>query len=183
MAYELKRLNARHKRMVSLILEGRWNQKQIASIMGLTPQAVGIIVNSPAFQDEVARRRENIESIEDENIANGLEIAKEMINREAPASVHKLIEIRDESQDHAQARMASSELLKLAFGREGGPAGSSGNLGQVVVMNADKIQFLMQCAKEAGIDVGSNGSPSVVEGTVVGTPSDAGGNSTPAIAG
>jgi hypothetical protein len=148
MAELLQRLNSRHRLVLRLVLGGMHTHKQIATITGFDPQSISYIVNSPCFQDELARRRKGQEDEEDAEIGNQIALATEMLQREAPQSVLKLTELRDGCPDASVQLRASKEILQLAYG----PANGSGPLApQVLVMQPEKLEFLMLVAKEAGI--------------------------------
>jgi predicted transcriptional regulator len=149
MGYELKALSARHLAMMGLVLRGM-QQKKIAEAMGLSEVAVGYIVNSGAFQSELARRRDAIDKIENEKISNGLDLARDYIEREALPSAMALSEIRDTTQDANLRRSCANDLLKHAYGANGGVA--QGGVGTVVMINTEKFQFLQQVIKEAGLE-------------------------------
>lgn len=67
--HKLKRLQAKHQRIVELTLEGM-SSKKIATEVGLTPQGVQVIQGSPVFQGELARRQESrVEAVVEETSA------------------------------------------------------------------------------------------------------------------
>ena len=53
---ELQRLLPRHYKILSLCVEGL-TRKDIALTLGMSPEGVGLIINSPLFQDELAKQR------------------------------------------------------------------------------------------------------------------------------
>ncbi len=167
MGYEISRLTAKHKQLVNLVLEGRYNQRDMAKIVDLTPVAVGYVVNSGVFQQELARRREKLDKQEDFRIANGLSLARDVLEREALPSVLTIAELRDSAPDPNIRRQCANDLLKQAFARENAQAGA-GLTAQIVMLQADKMAFFKQVLKESGIE-------RTIDQPVAGTSPDASG--------
>lgn len=66
MTHELQKLQEKHKKIIELALEGL-SKVQIATELGLTPPGVKLIMDSPVFQGELARRRAERDMRLDEN--------------------------------------------------------------------------------------------------------------------
>lgn len=62
---ELRRILPRHFQILELYLQG-YRPIDIAQVVQMSPSAISIITNSPLFQDEVARRRESREKLNDQ---------------------------------------------------------------------------------------------------------------------
>ena len=61
MSYQLKKLHAKHWKMLDLYFEGRTG-KEIAEAVGRTPRAVSYIINSDVSQEAVSYRRAGMEA-------------------------------------------------------------------------------------------------------------------------
>jgi len=62
---ELQRLVPRHFNIMELCLQG-YTQRDIADSLGMSQTAISLIVNSPVFQDELAKRRSTQQKMTDE---------------------------------------------------------------------------------------------------------------------
>lgn len=151
--YELQRLNARHQHIIRLILLGQYNQAQIGRMTGFDPVSISYIINSPIFQEEVARRRSELQAIENNEIVNNLALAKTHIDNSSLGAVKKLDELVHESPDQNIQLRASEAILKLAFGDKNNHGTTQ--IGQVIVIDGGKLEFLRKVRVEAGLDNGT----------------------------
>lgn len=65
MTTPVQRLQAKHHKIIDLLIEGR-SKKAIAEELGLTPMGVINLTNSPVFRHEFARRKEEQRKLTDE---------------------------------------------------------------------------------------------------------------------
>ncbi|KKM90310.1 hypothetical protein LCGC14_1239880 [marine sediment metagenome] len=140
MPNEIDRLLSRHWKIMDLSLAG-WGSKQIAEALGITPQTVSNVTNSPIFQDEMARRRGNIEKTSDTELALTPSKAKEKLDTLALGAAEKLGQLID-SRDEAIAHRSSVAVLDKVLG---------GDMGKVrpIVINAEAVQLLQLTLEES----------------------------------
>ena len=168
MAYELQRLTAKHKVVLSLALRGH-SREEIARATGLSPNAVTYVVHSQVGQDEMARRQQSIELAENREIANEVAAAHEMLQREALPSVMAMVDVRDRNGGDQNLKLrAAKDILSLAFGQGGVVSGSVVN--NTIMVNNQRIVYLQQVAREAGLERAlvnassdGNGSPTTTD--------------------
>jgi len=96
---ELKRLMPRHFEIMKLCLQGM-TARDIATTMGMSVMGISLITNSPLFQDEIARRREN----QDKNRA-------EIINQDALS----ILESASVDAARKQVELLTSKSEKIAL--------------------------------------------------------------------
>lgn len=68
--YEIQQLNPRHYKILDLSLDGLSNI-DIATAVGMSKEAISLIINSPSFQHELAMRRAVRDHQSDNNAAAG----------------------------------------------------------------------------------------------------------------
>lgn len=141
--HELKRLSDRHKAIIELCLQGH-PRSDIARLSGLTPQAITIITNSPKFQDELARRRDRVESKIDEVHALSTSEAKEILQQSSVEAARTHVELLSSQDERVKQKSASEILDRVGLGRETSDRG-----GSQVVLDADTINVLQIALKEA----------------------------------
>jgi len=141
---EIQRMLPRHHKMVDFALAGLSN-KAIAEELGMTREAVGLVLNSPIVQDELARRRERKNKSLEEAITLDVAAAKTKLERaslEAATKVESLIS----SEDESIALKASNSVLDRVFGRALGEDGSKTG---TITINTDQVQLLVTAMKES----------------------------------
>lgn len=117
MAWELKDLMPHHQRIIDLCLAG-YDKKEIALAMEMTPTAISMIVNSPNFQHDLARRRASMTETIEENVATVKTRAKEILER----GTEKAALVQNNLLDSASEKMrlqASQAILDRCFGEKG----------------------------------------------------------------
>lgn len=138
---DLKRLLPRHYRIIDLSLAGMTNV-DIATSVGMTPMAIGMVLNSPVGQAELTRRRAGITVQVDEGLSSTVTEAKAKLENAAASAADRLIGLLD-AQDEAIQRQSAKDILDRTFGREG-----STNV-SVTVLSAEKLQLLTVALREA----------------------------------
>ena len=109
MAYQLKRLQARHYKIMDLLLLGK-RQCDIAEEMGLSKYGVSIIARSPVFQDQLARRRvEHNARLDDREAARRLS-AREFLDNAARDAAKKQISLLLSSNERV-AQVSAMDIL------------------------------------------------------------------------
>lgn len=116
MSYNLKTLNPRHFKIIELCLRGLTN-KQIASELLMTPNAVSIITSSPNFQREFAIQKtildeKKIDSIatESSTAVKNADTVEAKLKAATMAAVDKLT-VTMTSEDEGLAMKAALEVL------------------------------------------------------------------------
>jgi len=144
MPHEVQRLQTKHLRIVDLALEGL-GAKEIASIVGMTPVGIGMLLRSPLVQAEISRRRGLSESVQDE--ARGLvpnEALKILQNAAVPAANVQVSLL--EAEDDSIRQRASKEILERVFGPSKTQEGSSR---PQIVINTETLQVLQTALQES----------------------------------
>jgi predicted transcriptional regulator len=109
MKHELKRLLPRHFRIMELVLLGK-KQTEIAEELGLSNYGVSVIINSPVFQEELGRRREEQNAHADEvEVVRRLN-AREVLDRVAVEVAQRQVALL-ESPDERVAQKAAMDIL------------------------------------------------------------------------
>ena len=135
---QIDRMLPRHHEILKLALMGL-SHKVIAERMGMTPVGIGLVVNSPIFQDNLARRRESIERKSDEGLATSLATARDVLNNAAEdaAKVHVAM-MMDDKEDRVRQFSANSILDRVGLAkaeRQGGGGDTNITIdGNAVVM-------------------------------------------------
>jgi len=137
----LQRLLPRHFRILELCLEG-FSKKDIAGAIGMTPQAISLITNSPLFQDELARRRaeRNIEA--DDRSVGGVVESRRLLEEASAAAAQTAIDLLGSEDERVQLSSANS-ILDRVFNKEEG-AGPSG-----LTINVDQLKVLQIAIQES----------------------------------
>lgn len=166
MSYQITKLNSRHHNIIKMILIGQYSQVQIARLVGMDPQSIGYIINSPVFQAELVRRRDTLVQHENNEIVNNLALADEQLKNASLGAVKVLDKLANESPDENVQLRAAESILKQAFGREDAKGGVT-QIGQVIVLDPRSLDFLRQVRKESGLEHGK-----FVDSTIVGNGDD-----------
>ena len=103
---ELQRLLPRHFKIMQLCLTGL-NRKDIALALGMSPEGVGLIINSPLFQDELASKRvkADAEAQELEHIG-----ALTILENSANAAAQKHVDLLNSESDRV-AQISATAIL------------------------------------------------------------------------
>ena len=141
----IKRLRQRHRKMVELYLGGDHTVKDIADIMGVTPQTVSNVTNSPLFQDEVSRRRERIEKKSDDDIVNSVSDARAHLTQKSTEAAQTLGRLLTSENEALQVRAADSILDRVGLGRPREAATPAGN----ITIQTESLQVLQLALKES----------------------------------
>lgn len=125
MGHEVSRLTHVHMAMVELALAGA-TVSEIASAMGRTPQSVSLIVRSPHFQNELARRRKEQQITIDHQASGTINRAKTLIEENALRAAETLRGLMETSKDVRLQKDCAVEILKRSFDRKYGQIGVDG---------------------------------------------------------
>lgn len=146
MGNSINRLLPRHFKILDLALQGL-SRTQIASEMEMSPVGVGLILNSPKFQDELARRRTEIDKKSDEGLATNLANAKEILSNAAEDAAQVHVDLLNSEDDRVKQFSANQVLDRVGLARAEKGGGGDFN---VAVINAESLQVLQVALKEAG---------------------------------
>ena len=139
----LQRLNQKHHRMVELYLGGD-SRSAIAGKLDCTPESVGMVCNSPLFQQEIARRRSVMESKADE--AHALEVSdgRELLASKAKDAAQLHCDFVDDFDLDPRVRQASAEaILNRVYGKD------SGSGTPAVLINVEQLNLLQTALAES----------------------------------
>lgn len=140
-AWEMKRLTAKHKCILDLHLAGL-SHRNIAEEMDMTEQAIGMICRSPLFQDELARRRSGLDKKVDEATVNVVARAKQIMEEASAEAAQAHVDLL--AHDDPRVRQASANrILEECFGGEKKVATS------VVNINIEQLAVLQQALAES----------------------------------
>lgn len=112
METSIQDLNSRHFKILDMCLHGKTN-KQICDELSMSPSQVSIIINSPSFQHELAKRRSQIDDLTNSRIASKVDEVHDAIKRGARAAADRLLG-GVLSENEAIAIKSSSEILDRA---------------------------------------------------------------------
>ncbi len=115
MAHELQRLQRQHLQIIDLCVAGLDNHA-IAAQLDRNAVSIGLILNSPLAQSELARRREKLESHIDADISNSVTRARTLIDNAAFKAAEKQIELLTDESPRIQ-HVAAKDILDRAMGR------------------------------------------------------------------
>lgn len=105
----IQSLNPRHFLILDMFLAGV-SQKDIASKLEMTPSAISIITNSPAFQHELALRRGVIEENVNEDVSSTTQNALFELKKNASKAASVLIN-QMTSEDESIAQKSAMDIL------------------------------------------------------------------------
>jgi len=112
--WEPKRLNERHQRIKDLYLMGI-GRKEIAGELGMSPQAVSMIINSPLFQHSIAGKREELEDEKREIMGGELVRAREVLERASLRAAETHEELLDHEDPRVRQKSADSILDRVGI--------------------------------------------------------------------
>lgn len=142
----IQRMLPRHFKIMELALAGHTG-KDIAEMVGLTSNAVSMIMRSPIFQAELAYRRK--ETNEGEVLKMDAESikgkARSILEQASIKAANKVKELIDHD-DAAIALRASENLLDRVFGK-----GEKNSHSTIINISADNVNLLNQALAESRV--------------------------------
>jgi hypothetical protein len=147
--HELQRLSQAHLALVELALAG-YTRAQIAEATGRSPEGVGLILNSPVFQQEFSRRKQQQNRSNDTATSGQIARAKQVLEDNAV----KAAEFRVSTMDNPMAGpelqyKAAKDLMDDILGPRQAASQNQFN-GPVVMLGAEAIATLQQALLEDG---------------------------------
>lgn len=109
---QIEQINSRHERILDLIIAGN-SQAAVASLLGLTPSHVSVIINSPCFQHELSLRRARLQQTIDSQIVDqtfSIKQAEETLKAGAFDAATKLLSLVN-SDNESIARQSATDIL------------------------------------------------------------------------
>ena len=142
---EIQRLLPRHYRILDLVLSGQYTVKAIAQQMDMSPQAVSLIINSPVFQHQLARRRREIEKQRDESLSIALAEAQEELKRAAPQAARVHAELLEDEDPRVRQSSANAILDRVGLGKQQIQQGQV----SITVLDENALRLLGEALKES----------------------------------
>lgn len=151
----IQRLLPRHYGILRLVLSGLYNFADIGRMTGYTAASIRVVVDSPLFQMELARRRQDIERAETGAVRDGLTQARDLLTSTALGAVETLEQglLGGVSKDRL---LAADKILKYALPQNDKNVSQAST---VVVLSDKGLDRLRQVLSEVGI-TRSEGEPS-----------------------
>ena len=118
MQHEIQRMAPRHFRILELCLQGH-SKKVIAEALGMTPQAISLITNSPLFQDQLARRRGEVEKVSNEAVGSAVVDARNTLVENAQAAANKQVDLLNAENESVQLHAATAILDRVMEKKDG----------------------------------------------------------------
>jgi len=141
--WEPKRLLPGHRKIIELAIDGL-SHRDIARLMGRTPEGIGLVLGSKLVQEEIARRRGEVEAKVDGVRVLHTDLARQTLNEASLGAAERLAEIALSSVDEKTSKDACKQVLDFAFGSQ--EAGKGGT--QVTVLNIEQLAILQQVLRE-----------------------------------
>ena len=148
---ELQRLLPRHYEILRLCLLGL-TRKDISLAVKMSPEGVGLVINSPLFQDELSKRRQN-QFQEDLNVRGEGDVEAINILQEAASSAARKHVSLLSSDNERVAQISANSILDRVLGSKGEIEGvvkldkATINLLQITI-NEIRDSTLASCAPE-----------------------------------
>jgi hypothetical protein len=164
MGHQLERLNAAHLHIVELCLKGH-TISQIAQLLDRSAVGVGLIVNSPLFQDELARRRSQKNKTNDETGSADLAEAERVLNQ-ASVDAAKTLKQQLSLTDEKVRQTSAIAILQQTFNRQ--KVQTNSGVTGVVVMSPAGLELLQRALSEdTKPRADDSAGDSIVEGELV----------------
>ena len=144
-AHGIRRLLPRHFRILEMVLAGHDNTT-IAETLGISTRSITMIKQSPLFQSELVRRREDktdttMLSLDREAVMGK---ARSILEDASELAAETLEELLDADDNSVRLRAADS-ILDRVFGKKGEAKAA----GVVVNISAEHVQLLNLALKES----------------------------------
>jgi len=143
----LQKLQARHLKVMDLTLEGK-TRGDIAEAVGMTPQNVYLVTNSPLFQQELARRREEREKHHDSDSMLMLEQAKDILANNSARAAEVHVGLLDSTSDRIKQASASAILDRVGLS----PQKQEESRAQPITVSVEVFNNLQQALVEVKHD-------------------------------
>lgn len=146
--HQLEKLNHIHLSMVELCLAGH-SPEAIAHATSRTVTSVRMVIGSPLFQQELARRRGEQNKRSDQTIGVHRSEAKRILEESLVTAANRQIELLD-SNDERVRQTAVSAIFDRTFGKQTEPAGQSGSV--IRIEAGAMLNLQLALAEDSGLD-------------------------------
>lgn len=134
--HEIQRLLPRHYKILTMCLSGL-KSRDIALAMDMSEAGISLIVNSPLFQDELAKRRDKQIKRDEEVESHG---ALDILERAAISAAQKHVDLLGSESDRI-AQISANAILDRVIQRKGDD-------GQVIQLDKGIINLLQVTINE-----------------------------------
>lgn len=142
MSHEVQKLSPRHFKIFEFALAGLKN-REIGSLLGLTPETVHNILSCPLGQAELSRRKQSLEEGVVQGYSELVSSAKEAVAEVSLKAVGVMSTLLDSQDETVQYRSAKT-LMEMAFGKENQRGGTN-----ITVIATEKMDILVQALNES----------------------------------
>ena len=134
---DVQKMLPRHFEIMKLTLAG-YGRKEIADALGVTPGMVGMVTQSPLFQDELSRRRATQQKLSDERQAIS---AMQVLERAATEAAEKQVEIM-RGDNHRLALQGAGAILDRVLSNQ------ATSKGHGVTLNEKTLNLMVTVVNE-----------------------------------
>jgi hypothetical protein len=139
MHVDIKRVAPRHYRILEMCLGGA-TRKEIAAALGVSKSMISVVTESPLFQDELTRRRKELDrKFDDVKTVRAMNILEDA----SVEAAEKQVVLMREGSEKISLQSANAILDRVLGGREANPGG-----GRTVNLTDASIQTLMLVVNE-----------------------------------
>ena len=135
----IKKLLPRHNRILDLCLQG-YSLKLIAEEVGITVTQLRNIRESPSFQLEYSRRRDNIETAIDRDIVTETQSAGEILKEASSDAARKIVTLIGANDEGIALRSAADVLDRSGYPKVAAQIGA--NVTAVALLNSADVERL-----------------------------------------
>jgi len=140
---KIQKLNQRHYKILDLYIQGL-STKEIAKTIGLTKEAISMIIGSPSFQHEAAIRRKNYEETLDEKLAEQTSQASKILAEHAAEAATTLVEVMNTGSPGVRVRSAEAILDRTGHSRK---TQSENNDSTIINLKREDVELLNETLK------------------------------------
>ena len=142
---QVQRLLSRHMKILELSLAGH-SEKEIAQVLEMHPRSIKFVTTSPLFQDQLARRRREVEQVDTEEIQTKIMRAREKDASNAINAADVQGNLLDSQNEDIQYKTSKS-ILDRVFRDTSIPLSSRRD--QPITINAESMQVLALAINES----------------------------------
>jgi hypothetical protein len=140
--YEIQKLAGRHHEILQLALAGN-SRKDIAGVLGMTPEAITLITKAPIFQEAFAREKKRRDAGEAEASAEVSQRARGVLEKASVEAAETQAGLLSEEYDPKTRLAASQSILDRVLGKAAGGGDGSGGTVQITAQSVQLLQLAM----------------------------------------
>jgi len=142
-SYNLCRLNARHHKILELVLAGH-DSKAISQVVGMSQHGIALVCRAPLFQTELCRRRKESGDVTVATLdrASILGKARSVLEGAAERAAKKHIDLLEAENEGIQLK-AADKILDRVFGKSGDERKT------IIQIDTDQVNLLNLALKES----------------------------------